>query len=118
MNELYRRVVAGAADFVGDDKPCTQHYEYVRDKDAERDAKLGAEVRQRQEAEQKRDVFCDVCGQRVAAIPPPTADLLGEPWHLCLDCAKELEHELRVKRGHNEATRPARFMRQSRLMEA
>lgn len=65
----------------------------------------------------QRDLFCDVCGERVGVIPPPTADLLGSPWHLCLTCASELENDLRVKRGHNESVHRNRFMRQKRLLE-
>lgn len=53
-----------------------------------------------------REMRCDVCGGQIDCLPVPTADLVGEPWHLCLECAKDLEDELRVKRGHNQAAKP------------
>ena len=39
-DKLYRRVVAGMPDFIGDTRVTTQHYEYIRDENAERLVRL------------------------------------------------------------------------------
>ena len=42
--KLYKCVIAGSPDFIGDDHVCTQHEEYILDEDAMRKVRLAEAV--------------------------------------------------------------------------